>query len=56
MKIGPGLNSKSESRWFQIDEPVTSDGMRSGVNWMRVNSMLRARANERAASVFASPG
>ena len=30
MKIGPGRNSKSPSRWFQIDEPVTSEGMRSG--------------------------
>ena len=56
MKIGPGRNSKSPSRWFQIDEPVTSDGMRSGVNWMRANRMLSTRANERAASVFARPG
>ena len=56
MKIGPGRNSKSPSRWFQIDEPVTSDGMRSGVNWMRVKRMLSTCANERAASVFARPG
>ena len=44
------------SRWFQIDEPVTSDGIRSGVNWMRVKRMLRTCANDRAASVFARPG
>ena len=56
VKIGPGRNSKSPSRWFQIDEPVTSEGMRSGVNWMRVKRMLRTCANERAASVFARPG
>ena len=56
MKIGPGRNSKSASRWFQIEEPVTSEGIRSGVNWMRLKPMLVTRANERAASVFASPG
>ena len=47
MKIGPGRNSKSASRWFQIDDPVTSEGMRSGVNWMRAKSHaehLRERA------------
>ena len=56
VKIGPGRNSKSASRWFQIDEPVTSAGMRSGVNWMRAKPMLATSANERAVSVFASPG
>ena len=56
VKIGPGRNSKSPSRWFQIDEPVTSDGMRSGVNWIRAKRMLSTCANERAASVLASPG
>ena len=40
MKIGPGRNSKSPSRWFQIDEPVTSEGIRSGVNWIRLKPML----------------
>ena len=35
MKIGPGRNSKSAVRWLKTDEPVTSDGIRSGVNWMR---------------------
>ena len=46
-KIGPGRNSKSASRWLKIDEPVTSDGIRSGVNWMREKSSevdLRERA------------
>ncbi len=56
MKIGPGRNSKLASRWFQIEEPVTSDGSRSGVNWTRANPSPVTRANDRAASVFASPG
>jgi len=43
-------------RWSKIDEPVTSEGIRSGVNWMRENSSDVACANERAISVFASPG
>src|SRR5207302_7810843 len=56
VKIGPGRNSKSDSRWLKIEEPVTSDGIRSGVNWMRVKPMLVTWANARAISVFASPG
>ena len=55
-KIGPGRNSKSASRWLKTDEPVTSDGIRSGVNWMREKSIDVTCANERAISVFASPG
>ena len=56
MKIGPARNSKSPSRWFQIDEPVTSAGSRSGVNWTRLKPSPLASAKERAVSVFASPG
>ena len=56
VKIGPGMNSNSARRWSKIDAPVTSEGMRSGVNWMREKPSDVARANERAASVFASPG
>ena len=48
MKIGPGRKWKSASRWFQIDEPVTSEGIRSGVNWIRLKPMLVTCANERA--------
>ena len=55
-KTGPGRNSKSASRWFQIDEPVTSDGSRSGVNCTRAKPRPVTVANERAVSVFASPG
>ena len=56
MKIGPGRNSNVASRWFQIDEPVTSDGSRSGVNWTREKRSPVTSANDRAVSVFASPG
>ena len=55
-KIGPGLNSKSASRWLNTDEPVTSEGIRSGVNWMREKSIDATWANERAIRVFARPG
>jgi hypothetical protein len=40
--MGPGRNSNSPLRWLKIDEPVTSAGMRSGVNWMRAKSRLVA--------------
>jgi hypothetical protein len=56
VKIGPGRNSNSVVRWSKIDAPVTSDGIRSGVNWIRANSMLATCAKERAIRVFASPG
>ena len=56
MKTGPGRNSKTASRWFQIDEPVTSDGRRSGVNWTRAKRSPVTVAKDRAVSVLASPG
>ena len=43
-------------RTYPLEEPVTSVGIRSGVNWTRLKPMLVTRANERAASVFARPG
>src|SRR6478672_816219 len=36
--------------------PVTSDGMRSGVNWMREKVRCSARDNVEMSSVLASPG
>ena len=56
MKIGPGRNWNSAFRWSNTEEPVTSEGIRSGVNWMREKRSDVACANERAASVFARPG
>src|SRR5690554_912701 len=55
-KIGPGRNSNSRRDGSQIDEPVTSAGIRSGVNWMRCIDIDVTWASERASSVFARPG
>src|SRR5437879_2290468 len=37
-------------------EPVTSEGMRSGVNWIRLKFSVSVCANERAIRVLARPG
>src|SRR5215212_1409232 len=39
-----------------MNEPVTSEGIRSGVNWMRLKSSRATAANERAINVLARPG
>ena len=36
--------------------PITSDGMRSGVNWTRVKSRSKAAATVLTSSVLATPG
>ncbi len=57
MKIGPGTNSNAPlSAMSKIDEPVTSLGIRSGVNWMRLKLQVEAAASARATSVLPSPG
>ena len=56
VKIGPARNSKSPLAWFQIDEPVTSAGRRSGVNCTLLKPSPQASANVRAVSVLARPG
>jgi hypothetical protein len=45
-KTPPGRNSNSRVFWLKTETPVTSEGNRSGVNWMRrtVQSIDRARA------------
>jgi hypothetical protein len=55
-KIGPGRKSNDAVRWSKIEEPVTSEGIRSGVNWIREKRSSATCANERAISVFANPG
>jgi len=55
-KIGPARNSNSPLRWLKIADPVTSLGIRSGVNWIRLNSRSSTWAKERAISVLARPG
>src|SRR5262249_28535005 len=59
-KIGPGENTICRrpvdgSSWMR-SVPVMSDGIRSGVNWMRANFKSRTSASVCTSSVFASPG
>ena len=44
MKIGPGLKTNSFACWSKMRVPVMSDGIRSGVNWMRLKSAETAAA------------
>ena len=57
-KIGPrrNWNSRPCSVSTTMVVPVTSAGMRSGVNWMREKLSRSARASERMSSVLPSPG
>ena len=59
-KIGPGRNLYSRaplSRFSWITSvPVTSLGMRSGVNWIRLKLKWVASASELTSNVLASPG
>src|SRR5215218_103625 len=56
VKIGPGRNVNSFSRWSKTLTPVTSLGSRSGVNWMRENEQSTERASAFASIVFPTPG
>ena len=38
-KSGPGWNTNARRSWSKIESPVASVGCRSGVHWMRENSM-----------------
>ncbi len=57
-KIGPG--SKRKLSWpsseYSTSVPVTSDGSRSGVNWMRLKSASSSFARLLTARVLAKPG
>ena len=57
-KMGPSL--KVRVRWpldsSRISVPVMSAGMRSGVNWMRLNGRSRMSARALMSRVLASPG
>ena len=59
-KIGPGTNVQVRcpvaGSSSMMSVPVMSDGIRSGVNWMRLNSRPSAWASVRTSSVFAVPG
>src|SRR4051812_21745532 len=57
-KIGPLTNRSRRvpSCSSRISVPVMSDGMMSGVNWIRLKSRSRMSASVLISSVFASPG
>ena len=55
-KMGPARNSNSVDPWLKTDTPVTSDGKRSGVNWMRFQVSSTVAAMARAREVFPVPG
>ena len=54
--IGPGRNSNSWVFWLKIERPVTSEGSRSGVNWMRRNEQPMLRLSALASIVLPTPG
>ena len=59
-KIGPGANTICRrpvaASSLMMSVPVMSDGIRSGVNWMRLNLSSSTRASVWIRSVFARPG
>src|SRR5699024_3254369 len=55
-KIGPGRNSKSSVFGLYIETPVISDGNRSGVNCILLNSQSSDLANDRTSIVLPTPG
>ena len=56
VNTGPSRKTNSDRPASQIIEPVMSAGIRSGVNWIRAMSTLRAWASARTRSVLATPG
>ena len=56
VNTGPGRNANAAVRASYTSEPVTSPGIRSGVNCTRLNSNRSAAASARTSSVFATPG
>ncbi len=53
---GPGRNSNTSADRFQTVTPTTSEGSRSGVNWMRPNSHSTEAARAFARVVLPTPG
>jgi hypothetical protein len=56
VKTGPSRKVNSLALASQISEPVTSPGIRSGVNCTRVDCSASVWARVRTSSVFAVPG
>ena len=55
-KTPPGLNSNVRVCWLKTDTPVTSLGIRSGVNWIRRTEQLIDLASDLASMVLPTPG
>ena len=53
---GPGWNSKPRVAWLKIVTPDTSEGSRSGVNWMRRHSPLHGGRDGPGQGRLADPG
>ena len=53
---GPGENWNSPDLLSKKFRPVTSEGSRSGVNWMRPKAPSTLLAKERASTVLPMPG
>jgi hypothetical protein len=56
VKIGPARNSNEASSGFNTIWPVTSAGIRSGVNCTRLKSRSSAAASVFTIRVLATPG
>jgi len=56
VKTGPRRKEKVVVAVLKTFVPVMSEGIRSGVNWMRLKSAPRMRASVFTRSVFAVPG
>ena len=55
-KTPPGRNSNWRVSWLKIETPVTSEGSRSGVNWMRATEQSMLRASALLSWVLPTPG
>ena len=55
-KTPPGRNSNSRVFWLKTETPVTSEGSRSGVNWIRRTEQSMLRASALLSIVLPTPG
>ena len=55
-KIPPGRNSNWRVSWLNTETPVTSEGSRSGVNWIRRTVQSIERASALLSIVLPTPG
>ena len=55
-KMPPGRNSNCRVSWLNTETPVTSEGSRSGVNWIRRTVQSMERASALLSIVLPTPG